>query len=264
MQTLDPGKQRFGLGSGALNFPVPSRKFSKSFLWCLGRVGAGNVVWAGFLSMGGSQHVSSPSFYPLWLSNPRPCGWVGLTPKCSRTCACGVILGPWSWAAAAWWVYKFCWQRQYCFHGMVWDWATRMMLTLWFWVILTHLDAEWIQDSELLTAHSQPLSLSFMCDLLNFHSPITLLLWWCLWATSTQSGRCHLPCANYPHAFAAGTQGSRPTPPQVLHYAPYSLGGGGHIFSPRAFWTVALQHQWALPIHVLSALQWVSGCPGLS
>lgn len=67
---------------------------------------------------------------------------------------------------------------------MRWDWAARMMLTLWFWGVLTHLDMEWIQGPWLPTAHSQPLSLSFMCGLLQIHSQITLPLWWPLWATA--------------------------------------------------------------------------------
>ena len=57
---------------------------------------------------------------------------------------------------------------------MVWDWTTRTMLTLWFWVILTHFHIKWIQDSEFPTAPSQPLSLSCMGGLLHPHSTITL------------------------------------------------------------------------------------------
>lgn len=59
---------------------------------------------------------------------------------------------------------------------MEWDRATRMMLTLWFWVILTHWDTGWIQDSELPTTHNWTLSLSCMCGLLHTRSPIIVPL----------------------------------------------------------------------------------------
>lgn len=166
MQTLlvDPHKLSSCLSSHASwapNFPMSSRNISKSptiypsgaWAWLQLKV----FVWAGSLSLGGSRHVSVPLwFFPtLYLVHK----WVWWPKKLQNLCLWGHP-GPWSWAEAAWWVYQFCWQTQYWSHRMVWDWAIGMMLTLWFWVILTHLDMEWIQDSELPPAHSQPLSLT--------------------------------------------------------------------------------------------------------
>lgn len=112
MQTLDPSKLGSCLGSsasGVLNFPLPSMKFSKTphphpsgaQTWLELVVLSGHVPWA-WVGADMSQSLFSPC---RLLSSPLPCTWGGSnTSKSSGTCACGVIVGPQGWAAAAWWV----------------------------------------------------------------------------------------------------------------------------------------------------------------
>lgn len=152
-----------------------------------------------------------------------------------------------------------CWQAQNCIHGVVWDGATRMMLTFGFWVIPTHLNTGWVRDSMFPRAYSPSLSLNCTSGLLHPQSPVMFPPFMVF---SIQNGRHLTLCTSLLLALSAVTSTLRRfcTTCNAIH-----RGVPTHL--PQGPLRLVVQYQWALLIHALCCLQsmwWLCALPGLS